>query len=83
MAHIRITLTLDNLGQIPEHQNDGSQKEKKTQQYFDDGLCDEPLEKQVALFGAAHALKMVSSEISSWLSDLGTEPQIHDIIIAD
>ena len=76
---IRVVLTLNSLGSIPEHQPASPIQQKKADAYFDDGLCDEPLHEQIRHFGTITAAEMVRSELASWLSDLGTEPQIHDI----
>ncbi len=80
---ITITLTIESLGQIPEAHEDGSPQGQKTISYFENGLCDEPLDKQLQHFGKARALQMVSEELSSWLSDLGAMPQVHAITLDD
>lgn len=79
MTAIRIVLTLNNLGNIPEHHQDSPTQRKKAATYFDDSLYDEELHKQIAHFGTPTVTRMVTSELSSWLSDLGAEPQVHSV----
>lgn len=74
---ITITLTIESLGQIPEHHEDASPLGKKAKAYFDDGICDEPLGRQISHFGKNSTFRMIESELSSWLSDLDVRPQIH------
>lgn len=81
MAAIRIILTIDNLGSIPEHQGETVKKQNLIDSYFDDSICDDDLQVQIQHFGKDFTEHMVRAEISSWLSDLDARPQIHSINI--
>lgn len=80
---ITITLTIESLGQIPEHHEDTSPLGKKAKAYFNDGICDEPLDRQISHFAKNSTFRMIESELSSWLSDLDVRPQIHAMTLDD
>jgi hypothetical protein len=80
---IAITLTIESLGQIPEHHEDASPLGRMAKAYFDDGICDEPLDRQISHFGKNSTFRMIESELSGWLSDLDVRPQIHAITLDD
>lgn len=78
---LRITIDIETLGRVPEYQQDcgDAALDHKIAAYFDNGLDDEPIERQLKHFGARAARKMISNEIISWLADLGTTPAIVSI----
>lgn len=78
---LRITLDILTLGSIPEHQQHGDNGplDRKIARYFDNGLDDEPIPAQLKHFGKRAAIKMLTNEINSWLSDLGTAPTVVSI----
>lgn len=79
---LTIVLTLDTLGEIPEHHQDGSRERALTSTYFENGMSEQPLQAQIAHFGEVRALEMVASELRSWLEDLGTRPYIQSIAVS-
>lgn len=78
---LRITLDIHTLGSIPEHQQrgDNGAYDRKIARYFDNGIDDEPIPAQIKHFGKRAAIEMLRNEINSWLSDLGTCPEILSI----
>lgn len=83
MTSIRVELIINDLGQIPEYHQDDPTIGVKALAYFDDGVCDASLAKQVAHFGKSHVTRMLRGELQSWLEDLGTSPRIASITIVN
>lgn len=79
---LTIVLTIDSLGEIPEHQQHGERENALTSTYFTDGLSERPMQDQIAHYGEARAKEMVASELRSWLEDLGTGPYIQSIAVS-
>lgn len=80
---IHVQLEIRDLGNIPEYHQDDPRVGQKAVAYFDDGICDAPLSKQLAHFGRQNVAHMLRGELTSWLDDLGVAPRITSITITN
>lgn len=75
---LRIVLDIGNLGAIPQHQ-ETPKLTPNIEAYFNDGICDEPLQNQLKHFGIETIAHMLKNELTSWLQHLDAEPTVVSI----